>query len=153
MCNTDQSWQNGDSVSHLPAVLPITRNCRPIMHRFEFWCTDEGSMRHLDAQIFSSDWDSQWSFSASTKPDWQGLEHKTACIPVSDAGWFKCHFWQLYFKAEWSDFTSFLHCHFLSMPLFLLRLKTRHFYLAYTWEETLGSKVWWKYYRWGREKN
>ena len=29
-------------------------------------------------------------------------------IPVRDADWFKCHFWQLYFKADWWEI------HFLS---------------------------------------
>ena len=29
-------------------------------------------------------------------------------IPVRDSDWFKCHFWQLYFKADWSEI------HFLS---------------------------------------
>ena len=37
-------------------------------------------------------------------------------------------------------FTSFLHCHFLSTPLFSLWLKTCRFYLAYTCKEVLSSK-------------
>ena len=47
---------------------------------------------------------------------------------------------------------SFLSHHFLFTPLFSLQLKTCCFYLAYTCEEALWWKVWWKYYRWGREK-
>ena len=38
------------------------------------------------------------------------------------------------------------------LPLFSLQLKTCCFYLAYTCKDALRSKVWWKYYHWGREK-
>ena len=68
-----------------------------------------------------NDWDSRQSFSASVKPDQQGWERKLCLpnhIPVRSADWFKCHFWQLYFKADWSEI------HFLSMPLFSLWQKT-----------------------------
>ena len=70
------------------------------------------------------------------KPDWQSSERKTllawphSCLQC----WLlKCHFWQLYFKADWSKI------HFLSMPLFLLWLKTCCFYLVYTCKEVLSS--------------
>ena len=66
-------------------------------------------------------------------------------IPVHDADWFKCHFQQLYFNADW------LEIHFLSTPLSLW-LKSCHLYLAYTCKEVLSSKVWWRYHRLGREK-
>ena len=58
------------------------------------------------------------------KPDQQGWERKLCLpnhIPVRNADWFKCHFWQLYFKADWSEIN------FLSMPLFSLWLKTCRF--------------------------
>ena len=44
------------------------------------------------------------------KPDRQDLERKNLrnYIPVHDADWFKCYFWQLYFKTDW------LEIHFLS---------------------------------------
>ena len=58
-------------------------------------------------------------------------------IPVHDADWFKYHFWQLYFKADW------LEIHFLSASLFSLQQKTCRFYLVYMCEEALGSKVIW----------
>ena len=55
---------------------------------------------------FQSVRDSRRSFSASTKP---GSERKL-CLPnhitVRDADWFKCHFRQLYFKADWSEILS-----------------------------------------------
>ena len=64
---------------------------------------------------FQSDQDSQWSFSASTKPDRQGSARTQNClpdhIPVHNTDWFTCHFWQLYFKADWSEI------HFLFMLL------------------------------------
>ena len=70
------------------------------------------------------------------KLDWQSSERKTllawphSCLQC----WLlKCHFWQLYFKADWSKI------HFLSMPLFLLWLKTCRFYLVYTCKEVLSS--------------
>ena len=49
-------------------------------------------------------------------------------------------------------FTSFLRWHFLSTPWFLHQLKTCRVYLVYMSTEVLGSKVWWKYYCWGRQK-
>ena len=73
-------------------------------------------------------------------------------IPVRDADWFKLISVICISKLIGRKFTSFLSCHFFSMPLFSLRLKTCRFYLVYTCEEALGSKVWWKCYRWGGEK-
>ena len=54
--------------------------------------------------------ESQQSFSTSTKPDQQGLEHKLCLpnhIPVHNADWFKCHFRQSYFKSDWLEIHFF----------------------------------------------
>ena len=87
---------------------------------------------------FQSNQDGQQSFSISMTPYRQVLECKL-CFPnhvlIRDADWFKCHFGQLYFKADWSEI------HFLSLPLFPLQLKTCCFYLAYTCKEALSSNL------------
>ena len=50
--------------------------------------------------------------------------------------------------------TSFLSCHsFLRLGFNLDWKHVAFTWLAYTCEEALGSKVWWKYYRWGRERS
>ena len=71
------------------------------MHRFEFWRTHifkaiekvDGHLAHQRNQIGK-------------------VRNAKLClanhIPVRDADWFKCHFRQLYFKADWSQI------HFLS---------------------------------------
>ena len=63
------------------SVFLITHNCGSITHRF--WCPVSRSIRHLR----------------------QSLECKLSLlnhIPVHSADWFKYHFQQLYFKADWS---------------------------------------------------
>ena len=131
------------SIRHyLYTVLLVMHNCGSIRHKYEFWYTLE---------ICESSWCTH-IFKAIEIVDCHLAHHwyqiskvrnAKLClsnhIPVHDADWFKCHFWQLYFKADRSEI------HFLSMPL-SLRLKTCRLYLAYMYKEVLGSKVWWKYY-------
>ena len=70
-------------------------------------------------------------------------------IPVRDAVWFKRHFRQLYFKADWSEI------HFLSklsLPFYVSvftsagkkiekKKNVAFTWLAYMCEEALGSKI------------
>ena len=61
----------------------------------------------------------------------------------------------LYFNVDWSEI------HFLSklsLPVYVSVFIAAGKKIAFTWldytcEEALGSKVWWKYYRWGRERS
>ena len=79
---------------------------------------------------------------------WYAKHH----IPVHDADWFKCNFWQLYFKADWSEIHFFSVLSFPFYSFVFTLAENIHFYLACMCEEALGSKIWWKYYRLGREK-
>ena len=79
------------------------------------------------------------------KPDWHGSEHKTTFLSVMLIG-LNVISGSCIAELFGQTFTSFLSCYFLSMPLFSLQLKTCHFYLAYTCEEALGSKVKQQYY-------
>ena len=69
------------------------------------------------------------------KPDQQGWERKLCLpnhIPVRSADWFKCHFRQLYFKADWSEIHFYAFVFTLAENMLL--------YLFYTCKEALGSK-------------
>ena len=140
-------------------MLPITHNCRSIMHRFEFWHTD--SCVILTHTYFQSNQDSWQSFIdlAHQRNQISKVWNAKLClpnhIPVRDTDRFKCHFRQLYFKAKsvGNSLPFYANCyHFLSMLLFSLWLKTWRFLPVYTCKEVLGRKVWWKYYCCGREK-
>ena len=61
-------------------------------------------------------------------------------IPVRDADWFKCHFWQLYFKADWWEI-HFLSTLSLPFYTFVFTSAENVLLLPYTCEEVLGSKV------------
>ena len=120
---------------HLPqTVLPITHNCRSIMHRLEFWHTD--SCVILTHTYFQSDQDSWQSFTdlAHQQNQISKVWNAKLClpnrIPVRDTDWFKCHFRQSYFKAKSvrNSLPFYANCyHFLSMFLFSLWLKTCRF--------------------------
>ena len=126
------------------AVLPITHNCGSITHRFVFYAQIRDPCVILTHTYFQSDQQNKIGKVRNAR--------LFAYLHSCPRCWlFKCHFRLLYFKADWSEI------HFrskLSLPFYALVftwLKTCRFYLAYTCEEALGSKIWWKY-RWGREK-
>ena len=104
-------------------------------------------MHHLDT-YFQSVWDSQRSFSQLVH-QWNQLgmvRNTKLCLPnhivVHGADWFKCHFWQLYFKADW------LEIHFLFAPLFSLQPKTCCLYRSglhlwrSIWQQSLIKILW-----------
>ena len=98
MCHSGNMGWNGP-------VFPITHNCRSIMHRFQFWHTDERPVCHIDTHIFSA----ISTIDRKLKNKAQKVQpHLQNQIPIRNAAWFKSHSWKLYLKADW------LKIHFLS---------------------------------------
>ena len=92
-------------------MLPIRTTAGLLRTDLNFDAENRDLCIILTHTYFQSDRDSRRLFSTSTKQDRQD-RNATLClpnhIPVRDADWFKCHFRQLYFKADWSEI------HFLS---------------------------------------
>ena len=146
-------------------MLPITHNCRSVTHRFEFWHRLEicASSWHIFQAIKRVDGHLVCQQNKIGKV--QNLKKNSACLTTflsakCNTDWFKCHFWQLYFKAYWSE------VHFLSklsLPFYtfvftaaehVLFLHGLHVQRS-TQQQSLMkilSLVFWKYYHWGREK-
>jgi len=108
------------------------------MHRFELILTQiREPCVILTPTHFRSNQDSWRSLSASVKPGkvWNAKLCLPNHIPVRNADWFKCHFWQLYFKADWSEI------HFIST------LSFPFYAFVLTWAENIslvlpGLHVW-----------
>ena len=107
-----------------------------LMHGFEthasFWCT----------QIYKAIEIVNGHLVHQRKPALQGSERKTACLATFLSTMLiglNVISGSCVSKLIGQKFTSFLCCHFLSMPLFSLQLKTSR--LAFMCKEVLGCKV------------
>ena len=108
-------------------MLPIRTTAGLLRTDLNFDAENRDLYIILTHTYFQSDRDSRRLFSTSTKQNRQD-RNATLClpnhIPVRDADWFKCHFRQLYFKADWSEI-HFLSKLSLSSPLFTWFTRTK----------------------------